>query len=249
MVAHAKAAYKHEYLDPKYGWSISSQRPTLNIKVTPQWMPRALLIMDALLKALDARGVHVSNEERGCRLRTYAHLGETRIPFDLYESSRKRERYDKLYARMTPVWVPSGVLVLRVCSDHFGSRAEWRDQAGKRRVEDCLNSFVVGLHREAKRLEALEAQREAQYAAWEEARRRQEALRRQKEQEAAKVSELEALVQRWNHAENIRAFLAAFELKHAAGVGIEAGTELHQWIAWGLSHADALDPLTETVQG
>jgi hypothetical protein len=246
MTAHAKAAYKQEYLDPKYGWSIPSQRPTINIKVTPQWMPRALLIIDALLKALDARGIRVTNEARGHRLRTYAHLGDTRIPFDLYESSQKRERYDKGYERLTPYWVPSGLFVLRVCSEHFGPRAEWRDQKGRRRVEDCLNAFVVGLHREVERLEAFKRDREREHAAWDEANRRRQELRRQEEAEAAQAIELEALAQRWKLAGDIRVFLAAVEETHTAGGAIQPGSDISQWIAWGRSHADRLDPLIAT---
>jgi hypothetical protein len=242
LVAHTKAAFAPNRGERAY----SRERPALNVRVSPGLLPRALLIMDTLIKALEARGMRVTVETVFHKTYTFAYLGGVRVPFDLIEGQCKGEVYDDWSKKMKTSFVLSGQLVLRVCSEQWGWKKEWRDKEGRRRIEDCLNKFMIGLHEEAENVKAWDHRQEQQRIEREDARCREEELRRRKEAEAAKVRELEAFVQNWKMAADIRGFLDAVEQKHAENGGIEKDSDLGRWIQWGRSHAEHLDPLVHT---
>jgi len=239
LVARTKAAFARN----RGEWAYSREEPTLNVRVGPGLLARALLIMDALIKAMEARGMRVTTESVFHKTYTFAWLGGVRVPFDMIEGQCKGEVYDEWSKKMKMTFVPSGHLVLRVCSEHWGWTKEWRDKEGKRRVEDCLNKFMVGLHEEAESVKAWGRRQEERRIEQEKQCQREEEARRHREAEAARVRELEGFVQGWRLAADIREFLSAVEQKHEQHGGITESSELAEWIFWGRKHADRIDPL------
>ena len=136
----------------------------------------------------------------------------------------------------------NGVLALKIKTDsHRGSRRTWRDSKRKR-VESCLNAFVVGLIRAAEwtRLEQLVRARQEQDRK-ERARRREEEMKR-KELEARLIYDLDSRVQDWRHAKAVRRFVDAVETK--AGGKHEAlseDSELGRWLVWARRYAHRLE--------
>lgn len=208
--------------------------------------PQVATMLDALLKAMEARGMRVTVETVFHKTYTFAYLDGVRVPFDLIEGQCKGEVYDEWQKKKKMTFVLSGQLVLRVCSEHWSWNKEWRDKEGKRRVEDCLNKFMVSLHEEAAKVNEWNRGQQRQRIEQEEKQRREEEARRRREAEAAKVQELENFVQGWRFATDIRDFLAAVEQKHEQHGGIAETSELAEWIRWGRSHADRIDPLVPT---
>lgn len=105
---------------------------------------------------------------------------------------------------------------------------------------------MVSLHEEAAKVKEWNRGQERQRIEQEEKQRREEEDRRRREAEAAKVQELENFVQGWRFATDIRDFLAAVGQKHEQQGGIAETSELAEWIRWGRSHADRIDPLVPT---
>ena len=131
-----------------------SWRPArrLDIRVTPKHLGRAIRIFDALVKALEARGIPISvlTDER--RRHTQVELyGET-VAFWLEERTAPHphvptEAENKEGSAGRRKWdhVPSGQLRLRIENPFLESaRKTWSD-GHRAKLEDLLNDFVGGL--------------------------------------------------------------------------------------------------------
>jgi hypothetical protein len=254
LVARAKAAYegespdKHGVVGPHY------QRQALNVDVAPKNLGRALRIMDALLKALEARGHGVKLGVTGWSQKpvTCAVIWGHEIEFSLREVSRieKKERPPEVrwLGRYDSVYIPTGQFRLHI--DEWakeGERRSWSDRAGHR-IEDVLHEFVarlieIGEHRkEQRRLEAIEAERAA---VEEKARRAKLELVRQEEE---RRKALEADAEAWHRSQRVRAFIEAVRGAVIAAQGEGVADDVARWSAWANEHADRLDPLTRITK-
>jgi|SRR5579885_177955 len=236
----------------------------IDVAVSPAQIDRALRILDAVVKALEARGMAVFAVD-GDRPRTEARVLDERVGFRIYEETKRQEREltpeekreDARWEQFRHIWpiparyerVPTGKLVLQI-TDGQGLRRCWTDRRD-RRVEQFLNSFVVGLVRAAEsikqeRIDAEERRKKRE----EQERRRQEEERRRREEERSRREEearfqrLEAQVVAWTKAQEIRAYLAAFRAAREKSGGVAPGSDLDNWLKWAAGRADALDPLT-----
>jgi len=195
----------------------------LNVSVARQSFGRAMRLVDTLIKALEARGstVTVIQQDRTCV--TFVKVLDEVLEIELREvltrkekqfssaELREREKSSWLRDRKEYVFAPSGQFVLSIltyCGE--GIRKVWSD-GKKQRLENCLGSFIAGLHVAAEGVKAVRAERER----WErerqeqEHRRWEEQERRRKEKE--KTKHLEKLVANWNQSRKIRAFVSEVE--------------------------------------
>jgi len=205
----------------------------LDIRVTPKHLGRALRIFDALIKALDARGIQVSVVTDDRRRHTQVELyGET-VAFWLEERTAPHphvptEAENKEGSAGRRKWdhVPSGQLRLRIENPFLESaRKTWSD-GHRAKLEDLLNDFVGGLAVVADGLRARTVR-------W----------KHQREEEEQRVRTLEQQVDRWTRAAQVRAFADEAERRASAkGVPVTPASELGEWLAWARRHADRLDP-------
>jgi hypothetical protein len=221
----------------------------LDVEVSPAQVDRAARLLDALVKALEARGypVSVGDEERP---KTWVTVLGERMSVRLEEGLEHRERVESFFDRRHKHdSVPNGKLVLRIDDTlGWGYRRQWSD--GKKALDGMLNSVVAGLVKAAEtsvglREENARREREAKEAE----RRRREAEERQR-QEAARVQDFNDKLAAWEQAERVRAFVAAVRADAARrGVAVEPGGELDRWLAWAARRADRVDPLAATEPG
>jgi hypothetical protein len=226
----------------------------LNVRVGRQSVGRAMRIMDALIKALEARGSTVSVVERDRTHQTCVRILDETIEIELREGLnrkekqftaaelRERERFSWLRDRKEYQFYPSGNFVftiLEYCGQ--GVRKVWSD--GKRqRLENCLNSIIAGLRAAAEGEKALRLRREQREREWqEEQRRRLEEEERQRKEEE-KIKHLEKLVANWNQSQRIREFLSEVE-KAAAENPAKETDNLSDWLSWARAYADSIDPI------
>lgn len=254
----------------EFGIARPKARKCLDLAVSPALIDRSLRILDALLKALEARGLTVSVADTDFP-RTEVSVLEENIGFQLYEEKVRQERLPTKHEiewelRFSPErkfyeTVPSGKLVLQI-TDGSGLRRCWTDRSD-RRVEQFLNSFVLGVFRAAESLKQArdEAERRWRDGQEREARRQEEEQRRQKEreeqdrirreeerrqrEEEARMQKLDAEVTGWVKAKQIRAYVTAVRSAHESAGGIASGSELDDWLKWATGRADELDPLTQ----
>lgn len=233
----------------------------LDVVVSPSSVDRAMLIMDALVKGLEQRGLVTrfgNDHQEGMKVEV---LGES-IAFRLEEGLDRSERpltpeekrEVKLwgYGRSIPRYSfsPSGQLALRILVKSTGVHCRWGDNR-RRSLERVLNAFVGSFFKVAEALKhqrAEDERRRQEWAAAEERRRieaerqRQEEARRREEER--RLRELEDLVDRWHRARKIRDFLDFVEQAVINKYGeLERESELGRWLGSSRELAQSLDPV------
>jgi hypothetical protein len=224
----------------------------LDMRVSPSSLNRALLIMDALIKGLEASGYTLSTEG-GRFLTTDVEILGQKLRFCLKERVRRddhvpttaerkeMDQYPHVHSVIRWDFVPTGELTLQI--ESWGTRRSWSDTVSQR-VEDKLNDCMLAVIKLAGEGRKRQLEREEQARRWEEERRRREELERQRREEEERLRALEKEVENWGRAQQLRLYIQAAE-KAAASEPLSwpAQEELERWLTWATRHADRLDPL------
>jgi hypothetical protein len=231
------------------------ERRALAISVSEASLPRALRIMDALVKALGARGMPLRIEPDGKR-RTCLTLQGRVLAIRLVENTSRTEReptkeerqeikkYGHTYLPDRYSYQHTGALKLGILGNYSDELQKVVADGKHQRVEQFLNEFVVKIEAEAVRRKRHEEHLERQRLLWEEQARRRREREEKQRKEMERLEALEEEAHNWKRAEDIRAYVAAVEAKEARDDGsIELASELGQWIAWARHKADWIDPI------
>lgn len=233
-----------------------SDAKCLPVTVSPQQLDRALRIMDALLKAFDARGyaVTIGNEDRQelkvvvadepitcflCEdldkvLRPMT--AQQKKDFEKY-NWKPRQQYDHS---------PSGTLALHVNANLWnGMRRRWSDSA-RRPLEKGLNSFLAGIVKVAVAVRAERLDQERRNREQKDRERRRKELFIAQEKEKERLRYLDGEIASWHKAQEIRAYVEAVRIHALKQHGrIDPGSEMDQWLTWATAQADRYDPLVK----
>ena len=251
------AATKRALRKPKHrnlGNQPMTEQQALAISVSEASLPRALRIMDALVKALDARGmplrIEPDEKRRSCLM-----LQDQVLAIRLAENTSRTEReptekerqaikqYGHTYLPDRYSYQHTSALKLGIIGDYSDELKKVVSDGKHQRVEQFLNEFIVKIEAEAVRRKRHEEHLERQRLRWEEEARLQREHDEKQQKEMERLKALEAEVHNWKRAEGIRAYVAAVETNAARGDGrIELNSDLGQWIAWARQKADWLDP-------
>lgn len=232
-----------------------TDRRALDVSVSEASLPRALRIMDALAKALDARSMPIRIESDG-KGRSHVKILDQDLAVRLGESTLRTEReltlqerrdmkqYGHAYLPNRYSYKSTGLLKLGIIGNYSDELKNIVADGKHQRVEQRLNEFVVKLEEEAVRRQRQEERREREHRLWEEqARLRREREERQRE-ELERLKALEDEARSWRRAGDIRAYVAAAEAKAIGEHGtVASDSELGRWIAWARNKADWIDPL------
>lgn len=228
----------------------------LDIKVTLSSLDRALRVMDALVRAIEARGYELRQCKSDARLSVVVNGEE--LDFSLEERiirkdhlptevEKKKIAKRQIYPFQLPQhdYVPTGQLSLRI-GGWYQSRATWAD-AKIQRVENCLNDFLVGLVRSAAEKKSVREKREREARKLQEEGRRLEEAARLRKEEQASVDALKKGSEDWHESQQIRSYIEAVRRDAIETTGaIVPGSELDEWLVWATKQADRLDPLTKS---
>jgi len=231
-------------------------RPRVDVSVYPASVDRALRIMDALLKALEARGWSVEVDDEG-KHSTSAVVLDERVFFFLDEKTarsdhtptaeERREAKDFSW-RTPPKWdfKPSGLLRLQIAdASYMGIRTLWSDgEKRQQRLEGSLNDFFIGL---VKAADAIKRHRVALAEA--EKRRHEETLRRIERDrlralEELRAKELHRQAEAFETVSKIRAYLAKAQetgFVYLTQEAVEMKT-LGEWVDWATGYVNRIDP-------
>jgi hypothetical protein len=221
----------------------------LDVEVTQSMLKCALRILDAVVKAFEARSWEVSLG-KGDDRKSYVTIFGQRVSFGIREPWRQapippaeRRTYGPPYREE-----PSGRLALVIRESWGHSIKKSITETATRPLEGRLNDFMVTAvaiaHERAewerRRAESEERQRKVELAQ-KEARRRQEA-------EATRVKSLEEESERWLRSRTIREYAGAVRAAaEMQAMPTESG-ELAAWLQWAESHARSLDPVERRVR-
>jgi hypothetical protein len=236
---------------------LSSGAGLLPLKVSKAGLDRGLRIFDALLKALEARGLAVESES-GDRAGVKVVVGKERIGFSIeertksipYQPSAKElaEKKRNPWVRIpTSATVLSGELALRL-HEWNAPRQTWGD-GRTQRVERCLNDFVATVRIIAEKLKGDRIKRERE----EEIRLTRAQRRHEREDfvaaERMRIKEIDALLTAIDKSRRIREFVEKAEQLIEAGMSLPGIPEegSGKWCSWARSYADRIDPLTSVA--
>ncbi|MUI13937.1 hypothetical protein GJV26_15960 [Massilia dura] len=219
----------------------------LPMRVSIEFADRALRLWDAVLKACEVRGLHISIRSRRAKVSD----GVDEVALRLAQNVGQVKQTNKLGRRAALARQPP------VCLRMFVNETKIEDSAD-RPLEQQLNDVMVRIHRsialqrtgraayaeQRQRDEAAAQMREQERAvAAEAARRREEEQQRiQEEQEAAAERERMLVVEAsaWRDATAIRAYAA--HIRASAKAGGEVAPALRDWLARAEAVAKRLDP-------
>ena len=219
----------------------------LSLSVSQFQVNRALLIMDALIKALEKRGyeIAVTNDYWGEKTKIIKEGEDVeisireqirKVPRELTPEEKKKPPY---LLNIPEEYTSSGKLTVKINYD-YSSYALWNDRKNDP-VENRLNEitgYIIGV---------IERLVEEKHQEEEKERRRQEEIR-QREEEKKQREQLEADAHQWRRSEGIRDYLNAYEARLVELNGeIITGSKEAEWLKWAKDYADSLDPLNKIL--
>ncbi len=191
----------------------------LDIQVSREQLPRAVRIIDAVVKAFGARGWNVTLEPN-YPSRSYVTVLEQQAPFGVREKLKKvksepakpvRGSDGRMYTpfQSSHEDVPSGKLSL-VLRDTVGTsvRRDW-DDTDEVPLEDRLNEFMIGVVARAEEQLDFKRRVEANARQRREAEQQRYQAERARQQEAARMNALEPQANAWDQSRRIAAYVAA----------------------------------------
>lgn len=257
LVAETRRAFNQSKFRDARGFR-QLPREGLDISVSEASLDRALRIMDAMAKALKARGLALKKDVDGDR-RTYVELHGQKLAVRLAESAKRSERQPtpqeqaemkktgRTYFLDRYSYTPTNRLRLGITYGRGSSIHPCVADRADQRIEDALNEFMVILEEEALRRKVAAKRHEAERRRWEEESRRRYEYEERQRKELERLKRLEDEVNNWRRAENIRAYANTVERQaNLAGADLDSNSELTRWMAWARRKADWLDPLVET---
>lgn len=268
MIAAAAAVVARSKPDSEGMVSTGGHR-CLTLHASPPQADRALRIMDALIKALQHRGLRVEIapvEARNPRkpegqagetpYGTRVLVGDAWVVLKIAEKMRferppgptppkglnERElmSWHWRHRPPEPYYVPTGILELFANCD--GERASWRD--GRRRLESLLPDVMARLHALAYRRRVAAEETAREQAEREADRAREEEARRHAAEQERIGRDFLAGLGRWREAKLVREFVAETRaVLHELSWNLDDGSDLAKTLRWAEGHASRIDPL------
>ncbi len=225
-----------------------------NVWLSRQQMRRGLLILDALVKGMEAGGAIFRTGSKFNK-HLVAKFPDGMVEFRIYEQMK----HEWVKIGSVPVgagfmanhewrYTPSGKLSFSI-TDHWpqGTRKNWHDGV-RQRLEDkvgeivaqlCANPGLAKKQRDEWESECAERNRlrHEEYLRW-------SAPERLTEMKAALKKQIEDHERAWEKARSVREFLALCEHAMKAGEGGTIQEWQSRWLGWGRAWVDGIDPLT-----
>lgn len=224
----------------------------LDIACSKATLPRALRIMDALLKGLEKRGYRFGKPAREYRHGTAAAGHGYEFVFRIREPTKRQIQQKKNIWDSQYAYVLTGELQLEIDYMMYRSTRVCRDSVRKK-VEDYVRELPC------KMLLVIDEYRREEARRAEEERRRDE-IRRQQQEEADRKARREKRLQerrerreqlfrtaeQWRRSQTLREFIEAVR---ATAAGRAGGKKLHpdtmRWLDWATKTANRADPIEQ----
>jgi hypothetical protein len=227
-----------------YGRVLSSGDDIV-VKVEPASIPRALLFVDAFVKAAEERGYaftpRVSDYESGMSIL----IEGTKVQFSIFEKShrvmptRSKVRYRSPSVQSRIEFRPTGRFCFRIREALSACREPTFSDRPEHPFESQLSTILHGLSIAAFELRERAEKRETE-------RRVEEELARQHRLARARSRKLNDHLEDWTRAEALRRLIAHLERKVESEVPADP-SYAREWLDWARTEADNLDPTSESL--
>lgn len=211
---------------------------TLDVRVTPSCLNRALRIYETIFRECEKRKITIKLDNYN---RTMICFNDVEITIRVRERIQRRLESEKQqWSFGFNSYAPTGILVLEIdeTSDDGSIRKNFKDSA-KKKVEDQLNEFFISVYKFSYILRLRKEKRDKEHEKYllliEEQKRKELEIQREKEQ----IAKLKNDVLNWDESQKIIAYIDAVESKYAKeDITPEERKKLHDWIKWAKTVAD-----------
>lgn len=235
VAARQKLREKEQYYS-QYKGVKTSDRDTLDIRVSPQNISRTLCFMDALIKLLKKMGNEVIIGEHQYEKGTFAKVNGQMIRIYMRDRLKKvivnRDRWNSTEMHS------SGLLFFNV-GGSYGK--EYMD--GKQTIEEQMPDVIVRLIQLSNF--AIQAKKESdeRHAEWERKEKIRKEIEQRKQIELSDFITLMTKYSRWQQSRQIREYLNELE-KHAVQNN-QYSEDFKMWLERAREKADWFDPMIE----
>lgn len=255
-IQRAKALYRAPSYQYDYIWiaPYPQAEELMALSVSEKEFPRALRILDALLKYFKKQGWSIGTKrERRTYMNTVLIQDQT-VCFRLREELKQqtlplsdKERADKEAGRF---WgrekanMPTGNLVLTL--EHYmdGQQCTWRDNK-KTALEDCLPEIIVGMMHAASFQQESAQRRAEQKVRWEKEREMRSMADQMRKGWNDRIESLLGDFDKWQHAQQCRNFIRQVETEMLKQGPLSSSQQ--RWLDWAMNVANRLDPVSEVA--
>jgi hypothetical protein len=231
LVANAHKDFKKYKYKP--GELLSTGIGNLDIRVSPDFVNRALCFMDAFIKIMRQRGHNFKIDNNA----TYLLIAGEEMKMTLSEVQSK-ELEDGRFERTG--FHTKGLLSFRF--DRFGTTASSTD--GKILIEEQLSKLIAKLELLGERFKKERAEQKRQRDEFEEEQRIRKELMERKRIEMGKVRQLFEDSRRSEKAEEIRRYIDRLEQKMMFDDNA-ISEEMELWLEWARQKANWIDPIVD----
>lgn len=226
------------------GW----REKCVNIVTTKQHLRRALLILDAIFRGLEANGHKAEVVSNQNRFETGIKIGGEFVRIKITEKVNQKE--NKISAEEKKrsffwnryVYEPTGVLTFSIDEYCIATQKSWAD-SGRVKLESLLGQIIEGIVFAGEKLRLSRLEREEDQRRYAEEERKAMELRRLWEQEKGRRQALEQHANLWERVDRLRAFICACEARLANTGKLASDSPAHRWLEWARLHANEIDPL------
>ena len=203
----------------------------LNIEVTEENNPRALRILDTIIKVLRSRKHEVIADHST----TYVVIGDEKVKFRLREKQRVSDTKTSYGGRQME---STGEFVFVIDISSY-TRKEVKD--GQEPIESKISTIIAMLELEGERMRVERIASEIRRKQWEEQQRIERELRDRQEKEAKAFKKLFLQAVRLHQTNIIRNYIQTVEANAMKKGNITE--EFTQWLAWAEQKVSWYDPL------
>lgn len=241
LIKAAKADLKTKkpstYLYSNTVGTIITSQGIIDIDVSKEFIPRALVYMDTFIKLILKRGHQINSENSSeVLINGEAFSFRFREVLKWIKTIDKHSSYNWEHTEL----VPSGVVAFEIGESY--KKNEWRDSI-KNPIENKLSNILTKLELEAELIKKQRIQREIRHLEYEQKRKIEEEREARFQEEVNKFKQLKENAKRWQKTVEIRNYIQAVETN-----AIKTNTltpELIKWIKWSNHKADWYNPIIQ----
>lgn len=226
------------------GW----REKCVNIVATKQHLRRALLILDAIFRSLEAKGHKAEVVSSQNRFETGIKIGGEFVRIKITEKANQKE--NKISAEEKKrsffwnryVYEPTGVLTFSIDEYCISTQKSWADSV-RGKLDSLLGQIIEGIVVAGEKLRLSRLEKEEEQRRYAEEQRKAMELRRLWEQEKGRRQALEQHADLWDKVDRLRAFIGACEARLANTGKLACDSPARRWLEWARQHANEIDPL------
>lgn len=220
----------------RYKGVVTSDRDTIDIRVSKKFVSRALRFMDTLIKAIKMRGHAIEIKADGWKAGTYVVVQGQQIRILLRERLKRVISNNGHYN--TSDLYPNGTLFFRL--EGMNAR-EWND--GKTSLEENIAEIIAKIELEGIKLRMREEEWRKEREINEAKEKIRKEMEKRRQEELDDLKDLLGKFAKWQKARQLREFLDELERKTVKDNN--RTEEFSTWLSRAREKADWYDPLIE----